>query len=116
MSFSLIPLFRVVQPEAIVNALNILVNEINANFKAIGFSYNGSVTRRQFFTALAASNVMQQVVAGIPANTNSAVYIQFISGLSVTPGDGLASNVQTTLGWTAAQMTALFTLAAKETP
>ncbi len=116
MSYTPIPLFNRIPPNDIVNALNTLVNEINANFMAAGFLLNGTVTRRQFFLALANSNLMTTAVAGIPANSNDPVYIQFVSGATVTPNDALASNVKTTLGYTSAQMTALFALAATENP
>lgn len=116
MTFNPIALFRQALPNDLINVINTLINEINANFQAVGFIFPGAVTRRQFFSALAASNLMPTVVAGIPGNTNDPIYIQFISGLSVTPGDTLATNVQTTLGYTAVQMTAIFALASSLTP
>jgi hypothetical protein len=111
-----IPYVNRVQPESIVNALNFLIREINANFGAIGFFNTGSVTRRQLFSALAAANLMPTVVNGIPADTNNAVYIEFISANVVSMGDTLAANVQATLGYTNAQMAALFATAAGLTP
>src|SRR5579859_422356 len=112
----IIPLVTRILPGDIVNIVNILINYINANFQASGFIYQGSVTRRQFFSALAASNLMQTVVSGIPPNSNDPVYIQFVAGLTVTPNDGLAQNVQATLGYNATQMAALFATAETMTP
>jgi hypothetical protein len=114
--FSLIPYFIRVQPSNVVDALNRLIDYINANFAATGFIYAGSVTRRQFFSALAASNLMQTVESGIPGNANNAVYIEWMAGLTITPNDALAQNVQSTLGYSPAQMAALFALAATQTP
>lgn len=114
--FTVIPLVNKIMPGDIVNIINTLIVYINNNFQAVGFGYQGSVTRRQFFSALAASNLMQTVVTGIPPNANDPVYIQFVAGLTVTPNDSLAQNVQATLGYNSAQMAALFATAAALTP
>jgi len=111
-----IPYVQAIQPEAIVNAFNWLIRQINAQFGALGWVNAGSVTRRQFFSALAAAGKMPAVLNGVPADANDPVYIEFISGNVITPGDTLATNVQATLGYSAAQMTALFTTAAGMTP
>jgi hypothetical protein len=111
MAFNPIPLFKRVVPEGVVDALNKLVNDINANFQAIGFGYSGAVTLRQFKLALAQSSLNEQVISGIPASADSPIYIAWTSATNVVPNDVLAQNVQTTLGYSAAQMSALFALA-----
>lgn len=116
MPFSLIPLFNRAPPEDLTHLLNTLINAINAALEAMGFSYSGTVTLRQFKLALAASSLNQTVIAGIPADADSPVYIAWTSANAVAPNDVLAQNVQSTLGYSTAQMAALFALAAMENP
>lgn len=116
MGFDPVRLFTKVPAEDIVNALNQLVNDINANFQAAGFGYAGTVTLKQFKLALAVNNLNVQVTAGIPASSDDPVFIAWTSANSVAPNDALAQNVQTTLGYTAAQMALLFILAEAQVP
>lgn len=114
--FNPIPLFNRAPPEDLAHLLNELVNDINANLQAMGFGYAGTVTMRQFKLALAASNLNHTVIAGIPASSDDPVYIAWTSASVVVPNDVLAQNVQATLGYTSAQMAALFNLAEAQTP
>lgn len=115
--FQPIPYVNDIPPNELVNILNILINFINQNNQAIGFGDQpGVVTRRQFLQAIANQNLLQTVVASIPANANSPIYVEYISANSVAPGDTLATAVQTALGYSNAQMAALFIAAASLTP
>lgn len=69
------------------------------------------VTMRQMRMALSASGVLDSVNNNIPGDINSSVNIQWNSGSHVTPGDPLAVSIQTTTGYSNAQMAALFVLA-----
>lgn len=116
MGFDPISLFTKVPAEDLVNALNQLVNDINANLQAMGFGYGGTVTLKQFKLALAVNNLNVQVTAGIPANADDPVYIAWTSANSVAPNDLLAQNVQATLGYSEAQMAMLFITAEAQVP
>lgn len=83
---------------------------------ASGALIPGAVTARQFRLALAASNLVPAVVAGIPADTDDGANIAWFGGAIVSPSDALWTNVKTTLGYSGAQMIALMTLAATEPP
>jgi hypothetical protein len=111
-----VELFLKVPAADLVIALNDLVNDINGNFESIGYGYDGTVSLRQFKLALAAGGHNQTVINGIPASADDPVYIAWTSASSVTPNDALAVNVQGTLGYTSAQMVALFALAEAQAP
>lgn len=89
-----------------------------------GLTYNiawamgstGSVTKRQWFEAVATLYNMNTLYAAVMANAGDATWIQFQAGYTVEPGDLLATLTQTTFGLGAAQMSALFTLAVTLTP
>jgi acyl-coenzyme A synthetase/AMP-(fatty) acid ligase len=114
--FNPISYFLRAYPEDLQKHLNELVKLINNNFQALGFGYIGTVTNRQFKLALAASTLNHTVIAGIPASSDDPIYIAWTSGATVTPNDLLATNVQATLGYSPAQMAALFALAETQTP
>ena len=108
--------FSGIAPEMIEKVINDLIQDINSTFQAMGFINPYSVTRRQFFAAIANLGMMNQVVQNISADTNNSTYLEFVSAMFVTPNDVLAASVQTTLGYTAAQMDALFVSAASYPP
>ena len=51
---------------------------------------------------------MTALYQAIPADVNDPVWIAFNSAITIAEGDTIAVFTQTTLGWSAAQMTALF--------
>ena len=67
-----------------------------------------TVTRAQFFTALAAIPEMNAVYQNVSADTNTPDWIEFWSAKRVKIGDPLYVAVQTTLNYTSSQMLTLF--------
>ena len=67
------------------------------------------VSRQQYFSALATlGGSMTQLYQAVPMDINDPIWIAFNAATTVAEGDTLAVFTQTTLGWTSAQMTALF--------
>lgn len=67
-----------------------------------------TVTRNQFFTALAAASEMNTLYQAIPADTNEPEWVEFNSAQRVEVGDPLYVAVQLGLGYTSDQMLTLF--------
>ena len=84
----------------------------------ISFAYalDVTVTRRQWFLAVAQLYDMNTLYTAVSADMNDTASIQFYSGFGVAPGDPLANLTQATFSLSAAQMDALFALAATKTP
>lgn len=70
-----------------------------------------TVSRQQFFSAVAQLYDMTTLYQAVPADVNSATWIEFNSATKIAEGDTVATFTQSTFGLNAAQMTALFTLA-----
>lgn len=70
-----------------------------------------TVTRQQFFSAVASLYNMTTLYAAVPADVNDPIWIEFNSATKIAEGDTVAVFTQSTFGLSAAQMTALFTLA-----
>jgi hypothetical protein len=70
-----------------------------------------TVTRQQYFTALAQMGDMNTLYQAIPADTNDPEWVEFWSAEYITSGDSVATLTQAALGWTNGQMIALFTAA-----
>lgn len=83
---------------------------------AYGTGVTGTVTRRQWFEAVATLYNMNTLYAAVVADWNAAATIQFFAGYGVTSGDALSTLTQTTFGLTSVQLAALFTLAATLDP
>ena len=71
-----------------------------------------TVTRQQFFTAVAQLGDMDTLYQAIPASAESLVWIEFYSADYVTLNDPLSVATQNAFGWSNAQMIALFNTAA----
>ena len=67
-----------------------------------------TVTRRQLYSALAGTGVMATVYQAVNADPNSQNWVDFSTSFTVTRTSGLALFIQTTLGYSDAQMDALF--------
>jgi hypothetical protein len=67
-----------------------------------------TVTRNQFFTALAAANEMNAAYQGVSADANYSDWVEFNSAQRVEVGDPLYVAVQIGLGYTSDQMLTLF--------
>jgi hypothetical protein len=67
-----------------------------------------TVTRQQFFTALADVSEMNTAYQGISADTNYPDWVEFNSAKLVQVGDPLYVQTQLALGYTSAQMLNLF--------
>lgn len=67
-----------------------------------------TVTREQFFTALAAVNEMNAAYQGVSADANYPDWIEFWSAKRVKVGDPLYVAVQLGLGYTSSQMLTVF--------
>lgn len=67
-----------------------------------------TVTREQFFNAIAAVNKMNAAYQGVSADANYADWIEFNSAKRVEVGDPLYVATQLALGYTSDQMQALF--------
>lgn len=79
---------------------------------SLAAAVNPYVTRRQWFSAIAAFYDMNTVYLAVPANPNSQAWIDFWSASNVVPGESLAVLTKTALGLSDAQLAALFTYAA----
>ena len=78
-----------------------------------------TVSREQFFAAIsiglpspAPASSMDLLSQAVNADPNTTLWIQYNSAVCIAQTDALALLAQTTFGWTSAQLTALFTLAA----
>lgn len=67
-----------------------------------------TVTRNQFFTALAEAQEMNLAYQGVSADTNNRDWVEFNSAQRVEIGDPLYVAVQLGLGYTSDQMLTLF--------
>ena len=67
-----------------------------------------TVTREQFFTAIAAANEMNAAYQGVSADANYPDWVEFWSAKRVEIGDPLYVAVQLRLGYTSSQMLTLF--------
>lgn len=67
-----------------------------------------TVTRYQFFTALADVSEMNTTYQGVSADANYPDWIEFNSAKLVQVGDPLYVQTQLALGYTSAQMLTLF--------
>lgn len=67
-----------------------------------------TVTRNQFFTALAAANEMNAAYQGVSADANYPDWVEFWSAKRIEIGDPLYVAVQLALGYTSDQMLNLF--------
>lgn len=74
-----------------------------------------TVTRQQYFTAVASLASMATLYAAVDANPGSAVWIEFYSAANVTRDDVLSVLTQNTFGWNSSQMDTLFATAAGTT-
>lgn len=70
-----------------------------------------TVTRQQYFTAVAELGNMDTLYQALTMNTNDPAWIEYWSASYVTLGDALSNLTQSTFGWTGAQMVALFNTA-----
>lgn len=70
-----------------------------------------TVTRAQFFTAVAQQNGMNTLYQGVHADANYPDWIEFNAAKLVQVGDPLYVQTQLALGYTSAQMQTLFDLA-----
>lgn len=70
-----------------------------------------TVTREQFFTALADITKMNETYQGVSADANYPDWIEFNAAKLVQVGDPLYVQTQLALGYTSAQMQTLFDLA-----
>ena len=112
-----IPQFVRIEQNQTTDAINELIVEINAILLYGGVApVTGSVTRQQWFSAVSSLYNMSTLYQAVPADPNSATWIQFWAGSRVVPGDGLATLTQSTFSLNAAQMTALFAYAGTLTP
>ena len=67
-----------------------------------------TVTRQQFFTALAGVSEMNAAYQGVSADANYPDWIEFSAAKLVQVGDPLYVQTQLALGYTSAQMLTLF--------
>jgi hypothetical protein len=106
-------MFRSVEAEGskVTIAFNELVKDVNAAFLQLGFTASGFVTMKQLRKALQNQGTLVQISSQIPGDVTNDVNICWNGGNTTTPGDPLYNFIQTTLGYTPAQMTTLMTLA-----
>ncbi len=103
-------------PAQITGVYPIVVSKSGLAY-TISFGYAvGTVTRRQWFEAVAQLYNMNTLATSINADMNVPASIQYYAGYGVTPGDALAVFTKAALGLNDAQVSALFTLAATLTP
>ena len=76
----------------------------------------GTVTKKQWFEAVALLYNMNTLFTAVSANANDPAWIQFYGGYGVKSGDALSTLTQTTFSLNSVQLAALFTLAATLEP
>jgi hypothetical protein len=76
----------------------------------------GTVTKKQWFEAVALLYNMNTLFTAVAADANDPAWIQFYGGYGVTSGDALSTLTKTTFALNDAQLAALFTLAATLDP
>jgi hypothetical protein len=104
-------------PAEITGVYPIVVTKSGLAYEiAYGTGVSGTVTRRQWFSAVAISYNMNTLFAAVAADMNDPATIQFYAGYGVTTGDALSNLTQTTFGLSATQLAALYTLAATQEP
>lgn len=81
-----------------------------------GVGVTGTVTRRQWFEAVATLYDMNTLFTAVSADANTDAWIQFYAGYGVVSGDALSTLTQSTFSLTDVQLSAVFTLAASLTP
>jgi hypothetical protein len=104
-------------PAQITGVYPIVVTKSGLAYQiAYGVGQAGTVTRRQWFEAIATLYNMNTLFAAVAADMNDPATIQFYAGYGVTSGDDLSNLTQTTFALNATQLAALFTLAATLDP
>ena len=79
---------------------------------ALGSGTTGAVTKAQWFEAVAQLYNMNTLFSAVSANANSAAWIQWYAGSSVSPGDAISTLTMATFALNTSQIAALFALAA----
>lgn len=102
-------------PVVLNGAQNIIVVQSN-NSVTSGANTFSVVTGGQFQLALAANSLNEQVYQALSADKNDTNWIRYDRCLSVTLGDALSLAVQSIIGYTNDQMSALFLQASVLTP
>ena len=114
-----IPDFISVPPPDFTLAINSLILDVNGVIiqSGGGAGATGFVTRRQLYTALNAQSNLSTIDTAVNglAVTNP-VWIEYKTSQTISQTGNLANFIATTLGYTPAQMTALWTLAGQQQP
>ena len=103
--------FAGVDPANITLTFNALVNDINSALTALGANNAGFVTMKQLRRALVSQGQMVAMSGAIPGDVTNTNNIAWTSGGQIAVGDSLYNFIAATLGYTAAQMSTLFSLA-----
>lgn len=101
--------FAQIPPEAIVDAFNTLIVDINNADASMGVSPSPFVTMKQLRLWAAANGAPLYIYTidnAVPADIASTVNIQWNHANTMVYGDALYSFIQSTLGFTSAQMLA----------
>ena len=104
-------------PASIVGIFPIVVEKAGLAY-TISFESGvaGTVTKKQWFEAVALLYDMNTLFTAVAADANDPAWIQFYGGYGVTSGDALSTLTQTTFTLTSVQLAALFALAATLEP
>lgn len=97
-------------PVTITGTSPIVVTKSGLSYN-ISYGAGGSVTRRQWFLAVAQIYDMSTLLTAVNADPSDPVWAQFNAGTVVLPGDVLADFTQTTFGLNDVQMQQLFAVA-----
>ncbi len=100
-----------VAADTIVLALNALVKDVNAGFSALGGTSAGFVTMKQLKQAMASQGVLRTYHNIVGADITTTLNILWLNGGTITVGETLYNDIALQLGYSAAQMVTLFTLA-----
>jgi hypothetical protein len=79
---------------------------------SLGSGGVGTVTKAQWFEAVAQLYDMNALFAAVSANANLPAWIQWYAGTTVSPNDPIATLTQATFALSSPQIAALFALAA----
>lgn len=67
-----------------------------------------TVTRQQYFQAIAQSADLSTLFNAVPADPNDVLWIEFNSALSVSMGDQLSMLAQSVYGWSDLEVVEVF--------
>jgi len=100
-------------PAQLIGISPIVVTKSGLSYTiALGSGAAGSVTKAQWFEAVASLYNMNALFTAVSVNANSAAWIQWYTDSTVAPNDAISMLTAATFALNTSQVAALFALAA----